>query len=52
MKTFIKWLETVGSFSIVSCKDRNNPNFQIWGALSDLNCNKKAKKKRLTRHKK
>lgn len=35
-----------GSESIVSCADRNNPNFQIWGALSDLGCNKKKKHKK------
>ena len=34
-----------GSESIVTCKDRNNPNFQIWGAMSDLGCNKKKKRK-------
>ena len=42
---FKKWLETAGTFAIVSCKDRNNPNFQVWGAMSDLNCNKKHKKR-------
>lgn len=26
------------SESIVTCKDIDNPNFQIQGALSDLNC--------------
>lgn len=30
--------------SIVSCKDLNNPNFQVQGALSNLNCHKKKKK--------
>ena len=34
-----------GSESIVTCKDKNNPNFQIWGAMSDLGCNKKKKRK-------
>lgn len=29
------------SEAIVSCKDIGHPNFQIWGALSDLGCNKK-----------
>lgn len=33
-----------GSESIVTCKDRNNPNFQIWGAMSDLKCKSKKKK--------
>lgn len=44
---FKKWLlktEMAGSYAIVSCKDRNNPNFQIWGAMSDLGCDKKKKK--------
>jgi hypothetical protein len=45
--SFKKWLETAGSFAIVSCKDRNNPNFQVWGAMSDLNCNKKRKKRKI-----
>lgn len=30
--------------SIVSCKDLNNKNFQIQGALSNLGCVKKRKK--------
>ena len=48
--SFKKWLET---FSIVSCKDLNNPNFQIWGAMSDLNCKRSNKKRRrLTKRKK
>lgn len=43
---FKKWLnEMAGSYAVVSCKDLNNPNFQIWGALSDLNCKNKTKKK-------
>jgi len=54
--SFKKWLESAGSFGIVSCKDLNNPNFQIWGALSDLNCKRSNKKhkqqRRLTRSKK
>jgi len=36
-----KYDEEVGSFSIVSCRDRRNPNFQVWGAMSDLGCRKK-----------
>jgi len=50
MKTFKEWLnEMAGSNAIVSCKDLNNPNFQVWGAMSDLNCkNKKTKKIPLT----
>lgn len=44
---FKKWLhESYGVYSIVSCKDLKNPNFQIWGALSDLNCHKKKKKRK------
>ena len=42
MKTFEQWInEMAGVGAIVSCKDLNNPNFQIWGALSDLNCKNK-----------
>ena len=37
--------EDVGSFGIVTCKDLNNPDFQIWGALSDLKCKNKKKLK-------
>jgi hypothetical protein len=46
---FKKWLlktEMAGSYAIVSCRDRNNPNFQVWGAMSDLGCNKKKKRKK------
>lgn len=46
---FKNWLlktEMAGTGAIVSCKDRNNPNFQIWGAMSDLGCNKKKKRKK------
>jgi hypothetical protein len=53
--SFKKWLETAGTFGIVSCKDLNNPNFQIWGALSDLNCKRSKQNKkhrRLTKRKK
>lgn len=53
--SFKQWLETSGAFGIVSCKDLHNPNFQIWGALSDLNCKRKRsnkKHRRLTKHKK
>lgn len=46
---FIKMKEMMGSVgSIVSCKDINNPNFQIQGALSNLRCGKKKDKKILT----
>lgn len=46
MKTFHQWLnEMAGVGSIVSCKDLNNPNFQVWGSLSNLKCkNKKTQK--------
>lgn len=48
---FIKWIkikEMMGSVgSIVSCKDINNPNFQIQGALSNLGCGKKRKGKKI-----
>jgi hypothetical protein len=48
---FSDWLknkklsEMAGTFGIVGCKDINNPNFQIWGAMSDLGCSKKRKRK-------
>lgn len=42
MKTFQEWLvEMAGTGAIVSCKDLNNPNFQIQGSLSNLNCKNK-----------
>ena len=43
---FKKWLlklEMAGTGAIVSCKDRNNPNFQVWGAMSDFKCKHKKK---------
>jgi hypothetical protein len=46
---FKRWLlkiEMAGTNAIVSCKDKDNPNFQIWGAMSDLGCNKKKKSKK------
>lgn len=40
--TFKQYLEEMaGTFGLVSCKDRKNPNFQIWGAMSDLKCKSK-----------
>lgn len=46
MKTFKQYLEMMGSVgSIVSCKDLNNPNFQVQGALSNLQCKKNKDKK-------
>lgn len=35
--------ENVGTFAIVGCED--NPNFQVWGAKSDLKCKNKKKQK-------
>jgi hypothetical protein len=35
--------EMVGSYAIVGCEE--NPNFQTWGAKSDLNCKNKKDKK-------
>lgn len=43
---FKKWLvknEMAGTGAIVTCKDIENPNFQIWGSLSNLNCKKSGK---------
>lgn len=44
--SFKKWLLEMGGVvdSIVSCKDLRNPNFQVQGALSNLNCKKKKDK--------
>lgn len=47
---FKKWflqIEMAGTNAIVACKDKKNPNFQVWGAMSDLGCKnmKKSKKK-------
>lgn len=45
MKTFTQYLEMMGSVdSIVSCKDLDNPNFQVQGSLSNLGCKRKNKK--------
>lgn len=44
MKTFKEWLtEMAGGYAIVSCKDLNNPDFQVMGAMSDLKCKNKKK---------
>jgi hypothetical protein len=44
-KEWVKLKEMGGSVdSIVSCKDKNNPNFQIQGSLSNLNCKDKSNK--------
>jgi hypothetical protein len=37
--------EMAGTFAIVGCKD--NPNYQVWGARSDLKCKGKRKKSRM-----
>lgn len=37
--------EMAGTYAIVGCED--NPNFQVWGARSDLKCKKKNKNKML-----
>lgn len=44
MKTFKEWVkirEMAGVSTIVTKKDCNNPDFQVWGAA----CKKKKKKK-------
>lgn len=33
--------ETAGTFAIVGCED--NPNYQVWGARSDLKCRRRKK---------
>jgi hypothetical protein len=39
MKTFKQYInEIAGMFALVSCRDRENPNFQVWGSMSDLKC--------------
>jgi hypothetical protein len=40
MQKFIEFME---SFAIVSCKDFDNPNFQVWGAAPP-GCRKKREK--------
>jgi hypothetical protein len=48
---FKEWLvknEMMGSVgSIVSCKDFNNPNFQMQGAGSNLRCKKRKPKEKI-----
>lgn len=34
--------ETAGGFAIVGCGE--NPNYQVWGARSDLKCRKRGPK--------
>ena len=43
MKTFDQYIqELAGADAVVGCRD--NPNFQVWGARSDLGCKKKKNK--------
>jgi hypothetical protein len=37
--------EMAGTFAIVGCEE--NPNFQVWGARSDLRCKRNKKKEML-----
>ena len=54
MECFRKWImselaklkEMAGTGAIVGCKDRGKPDFQIWGAMSDLKCKKSKKMKK------
>jgi len=42
---FVQIKEMMGSVgAIVSCKDKHNPNFQVQGSLSNLDCKRKKKK--------
>ena len=45
MKDKVRQDEVAGSFAIVGCDE--NPNFQVWGARSDLKCVGKKKKNML-----
>ena len=38
MIKFREFIEMAGTFGIVSCKDKKNPDFQVWGAMSDCGC--------------
>lgn len=40
MKNKQEYKEMAGTFAIVGCGD--SPNFQVWGARSDLGCKKRA----------
>jgi len=45
MITFKQFMnEMAGTFAIVGCGE--NPNYQVWGARSDLGCHKKPKRKK------
>lgn len=47
-----KIVEMMGSVgSIVSCKDLDNPNFQIQGALSNLKCKGKRNERKIKSNK-
>lgn len=57
MMRFADWLkyrllnEMMGSVgSVVSCGDLKNKDFQVQGALSNLGCGRKKRKKRRRRH--
>jgi hypothetical protein len=39
----MKTNEMAGAYAVVGCRD--SPNFQVWGARSDLKCKKKKKDK-------
>ena len=45
---FKDWLKKE-SYFVVTCKDLKNPNFNVWGAASDLNCKKNKDRKNLTK---
>ena len=38
--------EAAGGYAIVGCGDRGHPDYQIFGAMSDLKCHKPKKKKK------
>ena len=43
MRWIMKTNEMAGAYAVVGCRD--SPNFQVWGARSDLKCKKKKKDK-------
>jgi hypothetical protein len=46
---FREWLKQNEANAIVGCKDKGNSSFQVWGAMSDLNCRKHKKARRHSR---
>jgi hypothetical protein len=44
MIKFREFMEMAGTFGIVSCKDKKNPDFQVWGAMSDCGCSDESSK--------